>query len=55
MDKLLFRLAEFLSRPPGFNFVIVAMLASTALVPSAGRTWLPMRYRWRLSSSPAFY
>ena len=33
MDKLLFRLAEFLSRPPGFYFVIVAMLASTALVP----------------------
>ena len=33
LDKLLFRLAEFLSRPPGFNFVIVAMLASTALVP----------------------
>ena len=33
MDKLLFRMAEFLSRPPGFYLVIVAMVVSTALVP----------------------
>ena len=33
MDKLLFRLAEFLSRPPRFYLVIVAMVVSTALVP----------------------
>ncbi|THK35800.1 hypothetical protein EHS39_22990 [Ensifer sp. MPMI2T] len=33
MDHLLFRMAEFLSRPPGFYFVIVAMVVSTALVP----------------------
>ncbi|ACP21931.1 conserved hypothetical protein (plasmid) [Sinorhizobium fredii NGR234] len=33
MNQLLFRMADFLSRPPGFYFVIVAMIASTALVP----------------------
>ena len=33
MDKLLFKSPEFLSRPRGFYFVIVAMAASTAFVP----------------------
>lgn len=31
--RLLFLMADFLSRPPGFYFVIVTMLVSTALVP----------------------
>ncbi|PDT43940.1 low affinity iron permease family protein [Sinorhizobium fredii] len=33
MNHVLFRMADFLSRPPGFYFVIVAMIVSTALVP----------------------
>ncbi|NRP75412.1 hypothetical protein ILFOPFJJ_06335 [Ensifer psoraleae] len=33
MNLFLFRMADFLSRPPGFYFVIVAMIGSTALVP----------------------
>lgn len=33
MDPHLFRLAGFLSRPPGFYLLIAAMIASTALVP----------------------
>jgi len=33
MNSLLFRVAEFLSKPPGFYVVIVLMVASTALVP----------------------
>ncbi|ASY73268.1 low affinity iron permease family protein [Sinorhizobium fredii] len=33
MNHFLFRMADFLSRPPGFYFVIVAMIVSTALVP----------------------
>lgn len=33
MDNHLFRLADFLSRPPGFYFVIVLMALCTALVP----------------------
>ena len=33
MDHFLFRMADFLSRPPGFYFVILAMAGSTALVP----------------------
>ena len=33
MNDFLFRMADFLSRPPGFYFVITAMVGSTALVP----------------------
>ncbi len=33
MNDFLFRMAEFLSRPPGFYFVVAAMVGSTALVP----------------------
>ncbi|PLU01766.1 hypothetical protein BMJ34_12180 [Sinorhizobium medicae] len=33
MNQILFRMADFLSRPPGFYFMIVAMIVSTALVP----------------------
>ncbi len=33
MNRLLFGMADFLSRPPGFYFIILAMVASTALVP----------------------
>ena len=33
MNRLLFALAEFLSKPPGFFFVIAAMVVCTALVP----------------------
>jgi low affinity Fe/Cu permease len=33
MDHFLFKCADFLSRPPGFYFVLVAMVACTALVP----------------------
>ncbi len=33
MNDFLFRMADFLSRPPGFYFVIAAMVGSTALVP----------------------
>jgi low affinity Fe/Cu permease len=33
MNRLLFRAADFLSRPPGFYIVLVAMVACTALVP----------------------
>jgi len=33
MDPHLFRLAGFLSRPPGFYLLIVVMIISTALVP----------------------
>ena len=33
MNHFLFRMADFLSCPPGFYFVIVAMVGCTALVP----------------------
>ena len=33
MNQLLFRMADFLSRPPGFYFVILAMAGSTAFIP----------------------
>jgi low affinity Fe/Cu permease len=33
LDKPLFVVADFLSRPPGFYFVLVAMIACTLLVP----------------------
>lgn len=33
MDNHLFRLADFLGRPPGFYLVIVLMMICTALVP----------------------
>ncbi|MBB4184811.1 low affinity iron permease family protein [Sinorhizobium terangae] len=33
MNHFLFGMADFLSRPPGFYFVILAMVVSTALVP----------------------
>lgn len=33
MNKLLFDLADFLGRPPGFYFVLVLMVISTALIP----------------------
>ncbi|MCV9966848.1 low affinity iron permease family protein [Pararhizobium sp. BT-229] len=33
MNDFLFRMADFLSRPPGFYFVIATMVGSTALVP----------------------
>jgi low affinity Fe/Cu permease len=33
LDKYLFVLADFLSRPSGFYFVLLAMLACTLLVP----------------------
>ena len=33
MNNLLFRIADFLSKPPGFYFVLAAMAISTALVP----------------------
>ena len=33
MNRILFTIADFLSRPPGFYVVVVAMLACTALVP----------------------
>ena len=33
MNKFLFQASEFLSSPPGFYVVLVAMLVSTALVP----------------------
>jgi low affinity Fe/Cu permease len=33
MNKLLFGVADFLSRPPGFYFLLVAMVVSTALLP----------------------
>src|SRR6187402_1060362 len=33
MNKLLFKTSEFLSSPPGFYFVLAAMVVSTALVP----------------------
>ncbi len=33
MNRFLFIAAEFLSRPPGFYFVLAAMAACTALVP----------------------
>lgn len=33
MNDFLFRMPDFLSRPPGFYFVIAAMVGSTALVP----------------------
>ncbi|WP_173519243.1 low affinity iron permease family protein [Ensifer sesbaniae] len=33
MNHYLFRMADFLSRPPGFYFVILAMAGCTALVP----------------------
>jgi low affinity Fe/Cu permease len=33
VNKLLFKAAEFLSQPPGFYLVLVAMAVCTALVP----------------------
>lgn len=33
MNKYLFNAADFLSRPPGFYFLLIAMVVSTALVP----------------------
>ena len=33
MNRFLFTAADFLSRPPGFYVIIVAMVACTALVP----------------------
>ena len=33
MNKILFEIADFLSKPPGFYFVLAAMVISTALVP----------------------
>jgi low affinity Fe/Cu permease len=33
MDQILFKASDFLSRPPGFYLVLVAMLIFTALVP----------------------
>jgi low affinity Fe/Cu permease len=33
MNKILFAAADFLSRPPGFYVMIVAMVVCTALVP----------------------
>jgi low affinity Fe/Cu permease len=33
MNNILFKTADFLSRPPGFYFVLAAMAVSTALVP----------------------
>ena len=33
MNRFLFQAADFLSRPPGFYFVLLAMVVSTALVP----------------------
>jgi low affinity Fe/Cu permease len=33
MNKPLFAIADFLSKPPGFYFVLAAMVISTALVP----------------------
>ena len=33
MNRFLFKLSDFLSRPPGFYFVLGAMVLCTALVP----------------------
>ena len=33
MNRVLFNVADFLSRPPGFYIVLVAMVVCTALVP----------------------
>jgi low affinity Fe/Cu permease len=33
MNRLLFHTADFLSRPPGFYFLVVAMAACTAVIP----------------------
>jgi low affinity Fe/Cu permease len=33
MNKVLFKTADFLSKPPGFYFVMIAMAVCTALVP----------------------
>jgi len=33
MNRMLFAIADFLSRPPGFYVVLVAMVLCTALVP----------------------
>ena len=33
MNRILFKLSDFLSRPPGFNFVLGAMVLCTVLVP----------------------
>jgi len=33
VDQILFKLSDFLSRPPGFYFVLVTMVLCTALVP----------------------
>src|SRR5688500_4396125 len=33
IDNVLFRIAEFLSKPPGFYAVVVVMVICTALVP----------------------
>jgi low affinity Fe/Cu permease len=33
MNRILFAAADFLSRPPGFYVIMIAMVACTALVP----------------------
>jgi low affinity Fe/Cu permease len=33
MNRLLFHTADFLSRPPGFYFLVILMVACTAVVP----------------------
>jgi low affinity Fe/Cu permease len=33
MNRLLFQMADFISRPPGFYFLMVAMIACTAALP----------------------
>lgn len=33
MNNFLFRVADFLSKPPGFFFILAAMVICTALVP----------------------
>ena len=33
MNKLLFAVADFLSKPPGFYITLAAMIVCTALVP----------------------
>jgi hypothetical protein len=33
MNRLLFQMADFISRPPGFYFLMVAMVAFTAALP----------------------
>jgi low affinity Fe/Cu permease len=33
MNRLLFQMADFISRPPGFYFLMIAMVACTAALP----------------------